>query len=312
MNIEYNKPYKYKQMCEIMGELPRRGGKQRKNQLSEWNKKYTVIKDDSTGEYYISPLTKQEKKIVRENSRYSIYIMNILLTYLANTKNETTTLTYYELFEKLGMVNQNYHTAKNNQMDEIYKFAQYISDDVVDLYGTSKEMIVLSNLDYFFAQSRKQLKRLIDDTINKLEENNVLFGHKTYKFYHKPIKGVLTPPHVATDKEISQFMDIQNNALKQVGLKSKQQLIYCGNGLYNKYQSIVLKDLKLKMGYDSYSQAIKFVYGKNSINTESKYVNRLTLNQNIQDKLETAKSMNNILDGLKKEFIKEYIELINL
>lgn len=47
MEIEFNKSYTYKEMCELMGELPCRGGKQRKNQLTKWNKKYTVIKDES-------------------------------------------------------------------------------------------------------------------------------------------------------------------------------------------------------------------------------------------------------------------------
>ena len=52
MDIEYNKPYTYKEICELMGEEQTQGGDHRKKQLNRWRKKYIIDKPDKRGSKY--------------------------------------------------------------------------------------------------------------------------------------------------------------------------------------------------------------------------------------------------------------------
>ena len=312
MDIEYNKPYTYKEICELMGEERQSGGDHIKKQLNRWRKKYIIDKPNKRGSKYtiLGEIQGADKLVLPKRSKYAIYIVDGLLNYLSRYSDRTSmTLTYYELFEYLKMTNANYHKAKNNTFDEIEKYIDCISDETAQLYGTTKQMIILANLDRFFGESRKQLKELVDYAIRRLEDNQILYAHKTYKLYKAQIGDVVFPPHIATDKEISKIMEIQTKALDKLHIKSKTQLILSGNETYAKYQRIVLSEIKAQMGYDSYSQAIKFIYSPNSITKEYNYLNELQLNKNIQEKIRTSVRFKDMLVGLNEEFINEYINI---
>lgn len=312
MEIEYNRPYTYKEICEAMGEERQSGGDHIKKQVNRWRKKYIIDKPETRGSKYtiLGEIQGADKLIFTKKSKYTIYIVDGLLHYLNKYKDRTSvTLTYYELFEELKMINPNYHRAKNNMFDEIDKYIDFISDETAMLYGTSKQMIILANLDRFFGESRKQLKDLVDYAIKRLEDNNILYAHKTYKLYKAPIGDIIFPPHIATDKELSKILEIEYKALEKLNIKSKLQLILAGNETYAKYQSIVLRELKSQLGYDSYSQAIKFIYSSNGIEKEYNYLDGLQLNKNIREKIKTSVKFKDMLVGLNEEFINQYINI---
>lgn len=318
MDIEYNTIYTYKEMCILMNELPiSTGGKDRQTQLNRWQKKYKIEKP-SRGKYVIIGETSPQEVLLKHKDMYCSLIIRGLLSYLSKMENDSSTLTYYEIFEKLNMTNLKYHKAKNAILsgygvkEEVSKFEDCISQNMaLECYNKDKNILILQTLEKQFEISKELLKELVDYAIDKLKKNKVLFCYDTYKLYKVPQKGMPTVPHVATNKELATILNIEEQVLLSLGLSSKQDLAKRKNDkqLYKQYKQQVSKQIKQKLGYDGYSQAIKFVYGQDALKVEYNYYHKKELNSKVQDKLLSSKGFTNFLQSMNSEFVKQYIQI---
>ena len=126
--IEYNKPYKYRHLCEALGIETLRGGYQ-KNQLADLNLQYEIIKDDKTKQYtVIREYTDVEKISNKKYRKTKGYLTSLLYTLISNVEENTIHVTLQELMYYLAIVNHNYIFAKRNKK----KTEEYLTKEQYD------------------------------------------------------------------------------------------------------------------------------------------------------------------------------------
>lgn len=99
MDIEYNKPYTYKEMCELMGSKRIDGGRHRKLQLKRWRKKYIIDKSDKRGSKYT---------ILGKISIDNIYKWKHKDSFIVSTRNKNKSGVYlikYDDYIYIGQTN---------------------------------------------------------------------------------------------------------------------------------------------------------------------------------------------------------------
>lgn len=79
-NIIFNKPIKYREICEMMGDKEKKGGKDRKYQLIQWQKKYEIEKNKT---WYI---IKRELTLDEQDNLKSILIKDKKMRFAFNVK----------------------------------------------------------------------------------------------------------------------------------------------------------------------------------------------------------------------------------
>lgn len=107
-----------------------------------------------------------------------------------------------------------------------------------------------------------------------------------------------------------QILDWENEALSLVGYKTK----WFGRDTKSKTTfDNYLKQKLSQIGYDYYTDAVDLTLATESIKKEAYKLDcKNALNQNVQTKLLESKEMDNIIKSLNKQFIKEYIDILNI
>ncbi len=295
----------YKEICSIMNEEQKNGGKNRELQLKRWNKNYGVIKEDK---YYLLDDSTFIPPLIDKRNKYTGYIEILLLNELLLSNESNKDFTYRELMEILGLVNKQYYFAKYNQKE-------YIEKLMLEYGEESAEMISYS-LNIFFSKTKKMLRRLLKNSIDILENKSIIFQNKTIVLYRKKFsqetKKNYVELHTCDKSETAQFLDIQKETMKKYGISKISQ--YFSLDIHTKrcYNTDINEKIKEIYGYDVYSFGINLVYSKKQAKEYStKYISGIKnkLNENIQDKLLNSKELNIISKKLKEQFIKDFIRL---
>jgi len=312
MDDIYNKPLKYKEICDIMNEpISTSGSKGRQLQLAKWQQFYDIDKIGT--KYYIKKkYSTEELNLIECSGKYASYIADKLLYYFDLMQRTELTISYYDIYEITNMVNINYHVGKNNiytdRTKEIIKF-DTIEDNILEL---SKDDIIFSSLNSFFEISNKLLKQNVDNAIKSMAQKGLITYNESFILYKKPIKQgdiyVSQPKHICNVDEISTMLDIKNESLNRLGL-SKKQLYFAPRIIKKEYHDYILDKVKETFGYDYYTNAIHFIVGKKSVKHELKFHKSNKINKNIQTQmLESKEISKKITAYLNKQFVKEYID----
>ena len=233
----------YKVMCELLSQ-PEKGGKARKLQLEDWKIYFDWEKSGQKfiiTDIYDTPLTKEDKRKLGNNSIYVKYIEVGLLQYLSTQQGFTRTLTKRNWWWLLGIVN--------------------------DQYGkkTEKE---LTNLDYtvtpwevkhFYQRCNKKLEEILFSALNSLKSRKLI----TYEIQTMIVKWN-PEKHCdeyfeATDNQKRQILEVEHYVLHNIYKYEKMIQIFLRFQQQEYYQK-VNELLYEYYGWDHCFKQIKIIY----------------------------------------------------
>ena len=318
MDIVYNTPLKYKDICALFNDTPvNTGSKGRALQLRKWQQYYDIEK---IGIHYFikKKYDSTELDLIENSGKYTSYITDRLLDYLSCVKQKEVTLSFYDIYELTTMVNDKYHTGKNNlhtqnKVDEVQKFHVDLGSYMQNELRVNNEQLISASLYTFFKVSNKLLRQNVYNALKSMQRKGLIIFHDSFILYKKPVKSangemVYYPPHICTNAEISKMLDFKAESLRYVGLSNFKEL-YCSSiEIQNKYYNYLLGLIKNKFGYDSYTNAVRLILGQKAIKHELKFNKSKRLNENVQKQMIENKEMGQkIVKYLTNQFVEEYV-----
>lgn len=255
MNLTLETPITYQQLCYELQLSPKRSGRNRELQIEKLKEEYDLIKLPNEYNKYIihRELTKEEKQSIQDTKHYTSYITNLLLNLFAKDNNPTCTYTIRELRENTGMVNNVYFPVKYNKASVTINPPSNYTGNIM---STKEEWLDISD---------KMDEAILIYALNKLKKKGLIEYYYTYKLYkiipQKENEEVYYPPHVLTEEELSEFLQVQSDTLKELNLNSKQQLHFCPNNIKNQYYNTMNSYIQSK-GFTNYARAITIIKPK--------------------------------------------------
>lgn len=322
---------KYPQLCEIINEDKKTG----RGKMLHLNRiKQYVDMQQEKGKIYIGRVysDSDELQIIESHGKFTTYIRQFLINLFYQLEQRTgqtsVVLTNRDILEMTYMVNRDYFIGKNAPYKYIDQFELIMKRDDMpnDHYLTNR---ILDESDIFFSSSYRLLKRVVYDSLVALERKSLITKNKTFRLYKNTVddNGVFKSiQHDCNEDEISRILTVQhdsiieyNDELKHRNPESHYHLpnIQCVHYLYpterKRFYAIMNRRLKeefAKEGWNAYSVAWKINLAQpQSFAYEIAQINYKQLNQNVQDKLLTAKDLSLIEDTLKKQFVNTFIRI---
>lgn len=313
----YNKPLKYKDICEQMNDdvLPSKSTN-RKYQLKRWESNYEIEK---VGTYYFikRELTDEEKYIKANENSFKEIIERLLMWYLNESEDYIVYLSYDDLFGILKMVNNSYHQARIHKLDEVDNFniKDIKTKEETEIDGKN---IVYRYLSIFFDSSEKIMKDSLNYVFKDMVNRNMILLNSGFKLYTKKrieINGkykYVWDTKICTPSENSEIMTIQNSVLKEYGMTKNTQYYTVDKKTQNEIREKMINKVSEKFNCDSYAKVLILNLAKEVIakDCEDEYVNLdfMLSNKYTVNKLLTTKCKEMLLlpDKLKESFINKY------
>ena len=323
---------KYPQLCELIGDKPKTG---RSKMLHiQRIKQYVDINQDK-GKIYIGRVytDDDELQIVENHGKFTTYIRQFLINLFYELEQHTgetsIVMTNRDILEMTYMVNGRYFIGKNAPYKYIDEFSLPIKREDMPSEQFAYNRI-LDESDIFFSSSYRLLKRVVYDSLVSLEKMSLIHKNKTFRLYRNKVddNGVFrSEHHDCTEAEISRILTVQHDAIIEFNLETKDIYgagskyhlpnIQCVHYLYpqerKRFYAILNKHLREEFkdeGWNAYSVAWKINLAQpESFQYEIAKINYKQLNQNVQDKLLTAKDLQLIEDTLKKQFVNTFIKI---
>lgn len=286
----------YRQVCEALGEKVK-SGDSKKAQLKEWGRFFLSHKDGNKiiiDEIYENPKDKLDDRSKGNNSVYS-ELIQLLIVDLLNKSKGHITITKNKLFQKLGMVNENYADCKNI----MNRLSEYLSIDkniVLDFYNTNN-----SNFKYS-----------VESALDKLMDRRVLFYNKITM-----IKEISSDEHrPATLDEMQLITLVENKILVKMGYNYISEVRKSSN--WSEFKKTTTQTIHNLSDIDYYYSAYEIAINYEALdNTKISLINDITqqiergsgirkLNSLVIDKIE-SNAQNRHIEASKSEELDEKI-----
>lgn len=265
----------YNELCMIIGEIPKKGGKSRQLQIKNMERYFKYKKEKSKfiiEEIYPEPKPKldRRKEGNNNNAKYSEIIKKLMIDILINNANYSEgTLTYF--IKKLCMGNVNYIYCEDKTT-------------LLALYSKVEELFIYE----FYNLTRRSFRDSFETALNSLKKEEDIIYSKI------PIVVTNTLKHrIATAEENRRINEIKEEVLKGMGYKDLKDLIYAGR--FKDYKENLkvelLEKLNIKYTYEKYE--IKLIKYK-------VYKNMTTDKTELQEKLNTTIIVNIIKNAKKR------------
>lgn len=329
---EYEGQYiKYPQLCDIIKE-EQKGGKSKTLHLNRI-KQYVDISQEN-GKIYIGRVytDDDELQIIENHGKFTTYIRQFLINLFYDLEQKTgqtsVVLTNRDILEMTYMVNNNYFIGKNAPYKYLDGFNLDLKRDDMpnDQYVINR---ILNESDIFFSSSYRLLKRVIYDSLTSLEKSSLIHKNKTFRLYRNIVDEngkFMSTYHDCNEKEISRILSVQHDAIIEFNEELKQQQ---NNGTYHllniqsvhylypndrkRFYKIMNRKLKEEFkdeGWNAYSVAWHITLAQpETFEYEINKINYKQLNQNVQNKLLTAKDLSLIENTLRKQFVNTFIRI---
>lgn len=261
-NLELKKTYSnYKELCNTLGITPK-SGNSKKAQLKEIERYCKISKigySYTIEEIYDTPKNKTYKG---NNSLYCEDIQFLIMTLLAEEKEEVVNISCGKLLNILSLVNDNYLIGEKNieSLSEITN-------------------IPIKNCLDFYAFSRNNLKKKLEYALDVLEQKKLIIWEKRLQLEIMEIdnNGFIKKIHrEATNEEKKTILKIEKEVLINNNWKT---VPYMSINLYKKFKKEVYKllnkyfDFSIKYYYNSYQIIFNEVYIKKELDIVSKRLN---------------------------------------
>lgn len=293
--FEYEKRYKYDQLCDIF-DLEHKRGSGQQTQINQISKKYDIEKTSKN--YYIIHKEYSNIEIAENNKyhKYKNYIEPMLYTILSQPKNNVIRMDMHELMEFLGIVNKDYHYAK------------YHAKECEQLIKGGN----INSLEIFSRESEPMLKRIVIDVLKEMQEKCLVEVNMIPMFakkYRDNDNGkIYTKIWEANKKdEIPKLLEAKRIALNNFNIKYWNELQYFQFG---EAKDIVANELQIDYFYYEY-EIILNKTGLKELITENYSDLKKSLNSYIQEKTKRSRRGDlKILSSNEKDTYVNY--LINI
>ena len=321
----------YPKLCEIINE-DKRSGRGRNLHINRIKQYVDLSKEN--GRIYIGKVytDEDELNIIENHGKFTTYIRQFLINLFYELEQKTNTtsviLTNRDILEMTYMVNHNYFIGKNAPYKYLDGFTLPLRKEDMpdDQYVVNR---ILNESDIFFSSSYRLLKRVIYDSLTSLEKASLIHKHKTFRLYNNMVDEngkFISRYHDCTESEISRILTVQHDAIIEFNDDIKQRQ---GEGNYHllniqsvhylypndrkRFYKIMNRRLKEEFkeeGWNAYSVAWHITLAQpETFEYEINRINYRQLNQNVQDKLLTAKDLSLIEDTLRKQFVNTFIRI---
>ncbi|SHH55409.1 hypothetical protein [Tepidibacter thalassicus] len=275
----------YPSLCRVLGVEPKVGGRNTKLHKEEFKRYFNWT--NRGRKYIITDIyPKPKEKIDRRgkskgsrnnNNVYMKYIDPILTNFFDNLNNRIIFITANQLIKQIGIVSSNYFEAIKSKKE----FFQYLSN---------KENIGnFTALNNVFYCTNNILKAMVNSSLNRLEKENIINYECNYIL------------HELHERKHERKFDGINIRL---ATKKEKKII-------NKYEDIVLKELKVKKSYLEQNDKLRKMYYEKVnelVFSELKYINLYYIGYKIvvnsQNDTEDVKDYKIKLNKLIKERVE--------
>lgn len=234
----------YKELCELLDQ-PIKAGDSKKAQLKDfkcyfdWEK---VGQKFIISDIYDTPLTKEDKRNLGNNSIYVQCIEVILLQYLLKQNGYTRTLTKRNWWEMLGIVNHKYGRTTETQLKDL------------DYSVTSWEV------RHFYQRCNKKLEQILFSALNSLKNRRLItYEIQTVIVQYDKNKRGNEIYFEASDYQKKQILEAERHVLHNIMGYDKMFQIFIRFQQAEFYQH-VNEILNEKYGWDHYFKQIKVIY----------------------------------------------------
>lgn len=239
----------YNEMCKYLGLESGLTGTQKQAQQKELSR-FFEYERVGTGQkiivtdIYDTPLEKNDRRKLGNNSIYVKYIELILMCFLSKQPNYTYTLTKRGWWELLGMVNHKYSRTPPENLKKINK------------------IITSYEINSFYQRCNKKLEKILLDALRNLH-NRKLIIYEPQTIISEKYKGK-EKYHVASDDEKKKILKAERWVLKhELGFDNIFQIYV--RGRQNEYFSRVNEILQETYGWHRYFKQIKLIYNQDQL-----------------------------------------------
>lgn len=323
---------KYPQLCEIINE-DRAEGNSKKAHINRI-KQYVDISQEK-GKIYIGRVydSDDELRIIDNRDKFTTYIKQFLINLFYQIEQKTgetcVTISNRDILEMTYMVNSNYFIGKNAPYKYLDTFKLNVNKDDIpnENYLINK---IMDESDIFFSSSYRLLKRVIYESLTQLEKASLINKSKTFRLYKNTVdeNGVFRgTQHDCTEDEVTRILSVQYDAVIEFNEETRE--LYGDNRKYHlpniqsvhylyqndkkRFYKILNRRIREEFkeeGWNAYSTAWKINLAQpHNFEHEIRKINYNQLNNNVQNKLLTAKDLSLIEDTLKKQFVDTFIKI---
>ncbi|MCF2642246.1 hypothetical protein I6E50_07485 [Roseburia hominis] len=232
----------YKELCNLLGQEVK-SGKSKKLQLEDFKRYFDWEKSGQKfiiTDIYDTPLTKEDRRKLGNNSIYVKYIELILLQYLSKQEGYTKTFTKRNWWELLGMVNRKYNKISKKQLENIdYTITSY-------------------QINHFYQRCNKKLEQILFSALNNLKNRKLIIWEMQTVVVAINENGKEVY-FLADDEDKKKILQVERYVLKNVMGYEKMIQVFC-RFRQNEYYQQVNEKLNELYGWDHYFKQIKLIY----------------------------------------------------
>lgn len=280
MELEFNKPYKYKDLCNFFNLEPKTGTT-KIYQIKRLQKEYEIEKL-GTNYVFIKKYTKEEIELAEQTEKlkgvYQSYVESILTELIARQNNGILRMSTTELLREVGFINEDFSYCKYNS----YFSSLILKTDEIDLHEYTEIVY-------------KQLSHLLRTIIQNLHDKHYLISRQCFRLL-KVVNTGMNGTKIQSQYEVPIETKEEQDILK-IYLRTARYLGYNDvKELYAKFKDVEkFKDLvgkEINKIYPEYNAVCK-VYSLSSdrmtaLDNSTKIKNELT--QKIRKKIEGSKA----------------------
>lgn len=341
---EYFKPYlgetkKYKEWCEIVGEKVQQGGRTRELHMKRW-RQFVRLDNEGKGNLKLVYLySDNELKLTEREGKFYVYIRNYILSFVKGYTGTPLRMSASEILRGAYMVNSQYFNGMNHPEKYVDKFDLYLNRQDEPEEDYIKNMIV-ANENIFFSATNRLLRRLVSDSIKRMENEHLILADKTFRAYTKTktydgntvyikhdvtqdereriLAVILKTIEKYNDKADLWYLDKADSENHQAKnrkreIKSESDLFCLSKKEIKKYFDMrdkIFQEEFHKEGYTTFFPTWSISLPKSNIIDFNVYqLDYRNLNKNVYNKLKESKDLESINTFLKEQFIDNFIKI---
>jgi len=270
----------YKELCNILGQEIK-DGKSKKLQLENFKRYFDFEKSGQKfiiTDIYDTPLTKEDRRRLGNNSIYVKNIELILLQYLSKQEKGTKTFTKRDWWELLGMANRKYNKIAKAELKKI--------DNIITTF----------EINHFYLRCNKKLEQILFSALRNLKNRKLILEPE--------IQTVIVDQKfnyfLASEPDRKKILQQERYVIKNIMGYEKISQVFC-RFKQNEYYQMVNERLNGLYGWHHYFKQIKLSFipsniieaiPQTTIDLEKEILNEKiikVLNDNAEEKYKTEK-----------------------
>lgn len=280
----------YKELCNLLN-IKITTGTAKKAQLKELDQYCEYHKEGN--KIIIDSIRDKPLYILAPNSKYIDLIGDMLVNYLyteCRSSGYNITLSVGSIMQIVGLVNDNYSIGNRHKLE----LSQVLNIDLLSVY-------------YFYNNTRGEFKRIIERSLNSLQNRRVIFFNNSITIC---VKAGNSKKYIVTNKEDDNgkiILNIEKEVLESMGFNSMRELWL--KGKFKQFQNKVKK--KLPSDWIYYFPSYNLTIGDRAIEIEYKNIHntKIELNSRAIEKAHQQLKINDKMQA-EKLLIDELISLL--